>query len=245
MIAFYRPVAAVKEFRSHTSCSMSRASLFIPNRLKPWIDARRRFHLSHAHVQMALELGLNPKKFGKLANHRQEPWKLPVPDFIAKLYVKRFGKRFGKAMPAPVRTIEQMAAAEAEKKQAKKLRKAAARSNASEHGSTPAADKTRGEGYIITQLGLRARNQNLKLSPKPFGQKIETAEKTGFIHSPRSGAGSHPITFLWHLVVPEALGLDPCGNPSSKMIAANRANASYAENITSVPDPGGSWSKNA
>ena len=70
---------------------------------------------------MALELGLNPKKFGKLANHRQEPWKLPLPDFIAKLYVKRFGK----AMPAPVRTNEQMAAAEAEKKQAKKLRKAA------------------------------------------------------------------------------------------------------------------------
>jgi hypothetical protein len=58
---------------------MSRASLFIPNRLKPWIDARRRFHLSHAYVQMVLELGLNPKKFGKLVNHRQEPWKLPLP----------------------------------------------------------------------------------------------------------------------------------------------------------------------
>jgi hypothetical protein len=72
---------------------------------------------------MALELGLNPKKFGKLANHRQEPWKLPLPDFIAKLYVKRFGK----AMPDLVRTIEQMAAAQAAKKQEKKLRKAAAR----------------------------------------------------------------------------------------------------------------------
>jgi hypothetical protein len=102
---------------------MSKTSLFIPNRLKPWIDARQRFRLSHAHVQMALELGLNPKKFGKLANHRQEPWKLPLPDFIAKLYVKRFGK----AMPDLVRTIEQMAAAQAAKKQEKKLRKAAAR----------------------------------------------------------------------------------------------------------------------
>ncbi len=38
-----------------------------------WIDARKRFHLSHVHVQMARELGMNPKKFGKLANHRQEP----------------------------------------------------------------------------------------------------------------------------------------------------------------------------
>jgi hypothetical protein len=116
---------------------MSKKSLFIPNRLKPWIDARQRFRLSRAHVQMAFELSLNPKKFGKLANHRQEPWKLPLPDFIAKLYVKRFGK----AMPDPVGTIEQMAAAEAAKKQTKRLRKAAARSDASEHGPTPAADK--------------------------------------------------------------------------------------------------------
>jgi len=86
---------------------------------------------------MAFELGLNPKKFGKLANHRQEPWKLPLPDFIAKLYVKRFGK----TVPAPIRTIEQMAAAEAVKKQAKKLRKAAARSDHSEHGATPTVNQ--------------------------------------------------------------------------------------------------------
>ena len=34
----------------------------IPPSLQPWIDARRRFHLSHEHVQMARELGMNPKK---------------------------------------------------------------------------------------------------------------------------------------------------------------------------------------
>src|SRR5450755_1503052 len=61
----------------------------IPTNLKPWIDARRRFRLSHAHVQMARELGMNPKKLGKLANHKQEPWKLPLPEFIAALYAKR------------------------------------------------------------------------------------------------------------------------------------------------------------
>ena len=132
------PVAAVKDFRSHASRSMSKTSLFIPNRLKPWIDARQRFRLSHAHVQMAFELGLNPKKFGKLANHRQEPWKLPLPDFIAKLYVKRFGK----TMPNPVRTIEQMAAANAAKKQAKKLRKAAARSDTTERSSIPTVNES-------------------------------------------------------------------------------------------------------
>jgi hypothetical protein len=37
-------------------------------------------------------LEMNPDKFGKLANHRQELWKLPLPDFIEQLYLKRFGK---------------------------------------------------------------------------------------------------------------------------------------------------------
>ena len=64
----------------------------IPHELQRWIDARKRFRLSHAQVQMARELGMNPKKFGKLANHHQEPWKMPLPQFIEQLYFKRFGK---------------------------------------------------------------------------------------------------------------------------------------------------------
>jgi hypothetical protein len=59
-------------------------------RLDAWAEAQKRFHLSDLHIQMARELGLNPKKFGGLANHRQEPWKLPLPEFIAECYVKRF-----------------------------------------------------------------------------------------------------------------------------------------------------------
>jgi len=35
---------------------------FIPEKLKPWIEARQRYHLSHAQVQMARELGMNPKR---------------------------------------------------------------------------------------------------------------------------------------------------------------------------------------
>jgi hypothetical protein len=34
----------------------------IPERFQVWITARRRHCLSHAHVQMARELGMNPKK---------------------------------------------------------------------------------------------------------------------------------------------------------------------------------------
>jgi hypothetical protein len=65
---------------------------FIPNRARPWIDVRRRWNLSHLHIQMARALEMNPDKFGKLANHRQELWKLPLPDFIEQPYLKRFGK---------------------------------------------------------------------------------------------------------------------------------------------------------
>jgi hypothetical protein len=63
-----------------------------PGGLQLWIDARKHHRLSHVQVQMARELGLNPQKLGKLDNHRQEPWKLPLPAFIEQLYRKRFGK---------------------------------------------------------------------------------------------------------------------------------------------------------
>src|SRR5215470_14417156 len=88
----------------------------IPASLQPWIDARRRFHLSHEHVQMARELGMNPKKLGKLDNHHQEPWKLPVRQFIRKLYFKRFGKE----RPNAVRSIEEIIVAMQAKEQSKK-----------------------------------------------------------------------------------------------------------------------------
>jgi hypothetical protein len=44
--------------------------LRIPADLQTWIDARKRYHLSHAVVQMARELGMNPKKLGGLAKHK-------------------------------------------------------------------------------------------------------------------------------------------------------------------------------
>lgn len=61
-------------------------------KMKAWDAARKRHRLSHAQVEMARALGMNPAKLGKLDNHDQEPWKLPLPKFIEELYVKRFGK---------------------------------------------------------------------------------------------------------------------------------------------------------
>jgi hypothetical protein len=59
---------------------------------KKWIEAKKKFRLSDMHIQMARELGMNPKKFGSLANHKQERWKASLPDFIEDLYCKRFKK---------------------------------------------------------------------------------------------------------------------------------------------------------
>lgn len=90
-----------------------------------WIEARKRHRLSHAQVQMARELGLNPKKLGKIDNHKQEPWKAPLPEFIQHLYRKRFGRD----APANVQPLEARAREAAARKAARK-RETPARSEA-------------------------------------------------------------------------------------------------------------------
>ncbi len=81
-------------------------------KMQAWIDARKRHHLSHAQVQMARELGMNPKKLGKLDNHDQEPWKMPLKQYIEHLYFKRFGKE----RPDMVLSIEERVRRDEEKK---------------------------------------------------------------------------------------------------------------------------------
>lgn len=98
-------------------------------KLQLWIDARKKFRLSHAHVQMARELGMNPKTLGKIANHRQERWKAPLPQFIEHLYVKRFGKH----RPEVVLSIEQRA----RRQRVARERAAAARAAESGTGRPP------------------------------------------------------------------------------------------------------------
>jgi hypothetical protein len=94
-------------------------SVRIPANLQLWIDARKHFHLSRRQVQMARELGMNPKRLGSLANHNQESWKLPLPQYIEYLYFKRFGKK----MPETVLSIEERAGQIADKKRARKAEK--------------------------------------------------------------------------------------------------------------------------
>ena len=92
---------------------------FIPKNLRPWIEARKKYKLTHAQVQMARELGLNPKKFGSLANHKQQRWKEPLPDYIEQIYEKHFHK----AQPEDIRSIEEKLKEKEKNKEQKKIMK--------------------------------------------------------------------------------------------------------------------------
>jgi hypothetical protein len=102
----------------------------IPAELQVWIDARKRYRLSDAQVQMARELGLNPRKLGGLANTRQEPWKAPLPEFIEHLY----SKRFGRTAPERVRSLEEMAQERERRKVEKRERRKAGKDEEQSNG---------------------------------------------------------------------------------------------------------------
>ena len=102
-------------------------------KLQAWIDARKRHRLSHAQVQMARELSMNPRSLGSLDNHRQEPWKAPLPEFIEHLYEKRFGR----ARPEEVLSIEECAKRQAAKKANRKARRAAQAQGSTKSTSEP------------------------------------------------------------------------------------------------------------
>jgi hypothetical protein len=106
----------------------------LPQNRQDWVEARKRHHLSHAHVQMARELGLNPKKLAKLDNHDQEPWKDPLPQFIEHLYFKRFGRE----RPEMVMSVEERARAQRAKKEAREEAKRRARAE----GDRPSGEAT-------------------------------------------------------------------------------------------------------
>ncbi|TWT50355.1 hypothetical protein Pla22_30970 [Rubripirellula amarantea] len=91
----------------------------IPHKFQPWIAVRKQFKLSDAHVQMARELGMNPKNFARYADTKNKPWKVPLSQFIEALYVDRFKR----VRPEQIVTIEQMAAEHLARREAKKAAK--------------------------------------------------------------------------------------------------------------------------
>lgn len=84
----------------------------IANKFLPWIEARKKHRLTHMQVQMARELGLNPRRIGGYAGNEKDPDRPSVGEVIETLFVKRFRK----AKPDSVQTIEQLAEAHEEKR---------------------------------------------------------------------------------------------------------------------------------
>jgi hypothetical protein len=91
----------------------------IPDKNQIWIDVRKRYRLSDVHIQMARELGMNPKKFGKISDEKQEPWKKPLPLFIEHIYLKGFGRD----RPSDMKSIKEILKAKEIKKEDRRRRK--------------------------------------------------------------------------------------------------------------------------
>jgi hypothetical protein len=64
-------------------------------------------------------LGLNPDKLGKIDNHEQETWKAPLPQFIERIYFKRFKRE----EPVTVRSLKDIIADDKARKEKKKKEK--------------------------------------------------------------------------------------------------------------------------
>ena len=92
----------------------------MPVKIEKWVVAQKKHKLSDKHVQMARELGLNPDKLGKIDNHKQETWKVPLPQFIEDIYIKRFKRE----EPVTVRCLNDIIADDKAKKEKKKKEKA-------------------------------------------------------------------------------------------------------------------------
>lgn len=63
-----------------------------PKSMNLWAEAKKTCRLNQEEVQMAQQLGLNPKKL--IANHssvKQESWKAPVGEWIREIHAKQFG----------------------------------------------------------------------------------------------------------------------------------------------------------
>lgn len=104
----------------------------IANKFLPWIDARKKHRLTHMQVQMARDLGLNPRRVGGYAGNDKDPDKLSPGEFIEALYFKQFRKD----RPDVVQTVEQWAEAH----EGKRAERIAAKRSQSESSTGESVD---------------------------------------------------------------------------------------------------------
>ncbi|MBT2690141.1 hypothetical protein J7I93_18390 [Bacillus sp. ISL-47] len=57
-----------------------------------WSEAKKRFRLNEADIQMAKELGMSRKSLLKNIPAPNQQWKTPVKEWVRDLYENKFGK---------------------------------------------------------------------------------------------------------------------------------------------------------
>jgi hypothetical protein len=58
-----------------------------------WKEAKKRCRLNEEEIQMAKELGIEPRSLIKNIPSPHQRWKLPVKHWIRELHFKKFGRR--------------------------------------------------------------------------------------------------------------------------------------------------------
>ena len=54
-----------------------------------WKQAKQKCRLNEADIELAKQLGLNPKSLIKNIPNKSEPWKAPVSDWLNEMDAKR------------------------------------------------------------------------------------------------------------------------------------------------------------
>ena len=98
---------------------------------------------------MARELGFKPDSLRKIDNHKQEPWKTPLPQHIENLYEKRFKRQ----KPEVVKSLRQQLIEDEIKRKAKKKAKDARRAAKAAEESQCSPEVIE-DSEDIVQLGL-------------------------------------------------------------------------------------------
>jgi len=80
---------------------------------------------------------MNPDKLGKIDNHKQEPWKAPLPQFIEEVYIKRFKRE----TPETVKPLKEIIAEQEKKKKEQKKAKDERRKLRNEANGNTIADE--------------------------------------------------------------------------------------------------------
>lgn len=57
-----------------------------------WFEAKKRCKLNDEEIQMAKEMGLNPKSLIKNIPNKNEQWKTSVKIWVRDMYEDRFGR---------------------------------------------------------------------------------------------------------------------------------------------------------